>query len=88
MGYYPYEQECIHGHRWSAAFCSVAPMSDTGQKQCPECGCYKVRTVWGIPGNCYMAHSGKQEGADMNYDFPKKLLDWDPNEKGDETLGG
>ena len=38
MGYYPYLQKCVNGHVWSAAFCSVEPMSDTGRAECPECG--------------------------------------------------
>lgn len=86
MGYYPYAQECIHGHQWGAVFTSY-DMRDTGQKRCPECGCYKVRTVWNIPGDCYVKHSPQEwqkekEAIKKGKVWRPNLLEWDePNEE-------
>lgn len=38
MGYYPYIQECVNGHKWEAVFWSVGDMYDTGRTECLECG--------------------------------------------------
>ena len=84
MGYYPYEQECIHGHKWGAAFCSVEPMSDSGQKRCPECGCYKVRTVWyiGQEGQCFMRHT-KEDWEKEKRGIKPGTLEWENPEEND-----